>query len=326
MRRALLDYLCCPVDRGQLHLNADEEAQDGHVLEGTLKCLSCGTTYSIRRGVPRLLTGTLAGPEQQTQERFGFEWQWYRNTNRVFGVEFWDYLKPLEVKDLRGKAVLDAGCGNGRFAIAAAAAGAKAVIGLDFSLSVEVAFEAARGVPNLHIVQGDILKPPVKKEMDLIYSIGVLHHLENPKGGFEKLVPYLAPGGTIAVWVYSKEGNEWFLRWVEPVRRVVTAKLPPALVKILAFLPAVFLWLEAALIRSPLGKRLRLPLHEYLSFQGQFGFGYLWLTAFDKLVAPTAFYLTEKEVREWLKMSSLQDSVISFRNNSGWRAQAVRTA
>jgi SAM-dependent methyltransferase len=323
MRRALLEYLCCPADRGALLLTPEEEARDGHILQGRLTCERCGKSYHISSGVPRLLPGSLERPEERTQARFGFEWQWYRRTGD-FGREFWDYLKPIEGGDLQGKVVLDAGCGNGRFVLEAGAAGARDVIGVDLSASVDVAFEATRSASNLHIVQASIFDLPVRRPLDVIYSIGVLHHLEDPEAGFRRLIGYVAPGGIIAIWVYSREGNEWFIRWVEPLRRRVTSRLPLGTVKLLALPAAALLSLAAFVVRSSAGSRIRVPLQDYLRFQGQFGFGYLWLTVVDKLTAPTVHYISEREVRRWLDVPILEQQAVSFRNDTGWRAKAAK--
>ena len=272
----MLQYLCCPGDNGTLLLHVGREGPDGHIYDGRLTCETCGASYPIHKGVPRLLSKNLSTSERQTQARFGFEWQWYRETGQKFGMEFWDYLKPLGEGDLRGKVVIDAGCGNGRFALEAAVAGARDVLAVDLSDSVEVAFEAGRAVPNLHIVQGSLMALPIKGGVDVTYCVGVLHHLEDPQRGFVELVNRLAPGGRIAVWVYSAEGNEWFVRFVEPLRRCLTSKLSPSLVQVLALPMAGILWLGALITRGYFGKRLRLPLHNYLRFQGQFGFRYLF--------------------------------------------------
>jgi len=52
----------------------------------------------------------------------------------------------------------------------------------DLSEAVETAHEVLAGLPNAHVVQGDIHHPPFRLgaaggEFDFVYSIGVLHHL-----------------------------------------------------------------------------------------------------------------------------------------------------
>jgi uncharacterized protein YbaR (Trm112 family) len=50
----LMDILCCPLDKSELELEADE--RDGEeVVSGRLVCTECGETYAIEDGIPNLL-------------------------------------------------------------------------------------------------------------------------------------------------------------------------------------------------------------------------------------------------------------------------------
>jgi len=54
MKDSLMDVVCCPLDKADLDLDADE--RDGsEVLRGTLTCTECGETYPIEDGIPNLL-------------------------------------------------------------------------------------------------------------------------------------------------------------------------------------------------------------------------------------------------------------------------------
>ncbi len=54
MRRDLMDILVCPVCKGTLTLNVEQE-DDGEILEGSLHCAACDETYPISEGIPNLL-------------------------------------------------------------------------------------------------------------------------------------------------------------------------------------------------------------------------------------------------------------------------------
>jgi len=78
-------------------------------------------------------------------------------------------------EELRGKLVLDVGCGMGRFAEVATCWGAR-VLGVDLSAAGEV---AARNLLDREFValQADVFSLPFAPgTFDQIYSIGVLHH------------------------------------------------------------------------------------------------------------------------------------------------------
>ena len=56
------------------------------------------------------------------------------------------------------------------------------VIGLDYSLAVDVAKNNFKKNDNVHIIQADALSLPLKEsKIDGTYSIGVLHHTPNPE-------------------------------------------------------------------------------------------------------------------------------------------------
>ena len=142
-------------------------------------------------------------------DSFGFEWNRFSKTqldssngtrrSRDAFIE----KTGWRLEDLRGKRVLDAGCGMGRFAEIAAEAGAE-VHAVDLSEAVFAARENLRHRPNVHIYRADIMALPFRQEtFDFIYSIGVLHHTPNTRRAFEALIPLLRPGGHIAIWVYS---------------------------------------------------------------------------------------------------------------------------
>ena len=54
MKEELMDILCCPVDKHELELEADNR-EDGEILSGRLVCTECGEAYPIEDGIPNLL-------------------------------------------------------------------------------------------------------------------------------------------------------------------------------------------------------------------------------------------------------------------------------
>ena len=54
MRKDLMDILACPMCKGELQLNVDEENEE-EVLRGALFCAACNETYPIDDGIPNLL-------------------------------------------------------------------------------------------------------------------------------------------------------------------------------------------------------------------------------------------------------------------------------
>ena len=132
----------------------------------------------------------------------------------------------------RGRRVLDAGCGHGRYLAAFAALGAD-VVGLDAGNGPEEA-----GVPvdrdDLAVVQGSVLRLPFRDgTFDLAFCDGVIHHTPDPAGAYAELARVVRPGGAVYVWVYPREGA---LREASfAAARSVTTRLPGPVMRWLAF-------------------------------------------------------------------------------------------
>jgi SAM-dependent methyltransferase len=100
-------------------------------------------------------------------------------------------------------------------------------VGIDLSAAAEV---AARNLRDREFValQADVFAMPFALErFDFIYSIGVLHHTPDCERAVKALPPYLKPGGTLAVWLYSGY-NKWY-RFSDIYRKVTTRLSPQAL-------------------------------------------------------------------------------------------------
>jgi SAM-dependent methyltransferase len=164
---------------------------------------------------------------------------------------------------VEGKAAIDAGCGNGTSLFEASSRHPEVeLIGVDLSTGPMTVAGAADATPNVHVVQGDLLKIPLGRErFDSAMSFGVLHHTPDPEGAFRRLLDCLRPGGLITVFVYKDFTDLPFKRallvpvtWV----RRVTTRLSPRLLRSLAWIgaPLVFLGLTLpARILSRLGAR-----------------------------------------------------------------------
>ena len=104
-------------------------------------------------------------------------------------------------QSIKGKLILDAGCGNGLLNNLIANAGAK-VLGFDFSLSIEAAFEKNTN-PNAWFVQADVQFPPVSFDaFDIVHCSGVLIHTNDTEYSFGCLTPCVKKQGKLSVWLY----------------------------------------------------------------------------------------------------------------------------
>ena len=326
MKPRVLDYLACPACGGTLDLaRADQE--DGPVSEsmsGEISCRSCDRCFPIVRGIPRLLLGAIDADKLRTADNFGWEWQEFDRLHQsedTYRLQFLDWIHPIQPDFFRDKVVLDAGCGMGRFSAASAGFGARDVLALDLSDAVEAAYRNTSHLPNVHVVQADIYQLPFRRPFDFAFSIGVLHHLPDPEGGFRSVVQHLKPGGSMFAWVYGRENNAWIVGLINPLRERVFSRLPHRALYRLSWLLAVLAQPVLKLLYRGRLSRV-LPYGPYLRWLAQFGLRHNHHVIFDHLAAPTAFYLRREEFREWFRRTSLTDPVLSWRNENSWRGWA----
>ncbi len=327
MKRRLLEYLVCPGCGGGLDLGG--ALRDGEeVMRGELTCRGCGQRYPVTDGIPRMIPRALSTDKQRTAAAFGYEWRNFTELHDEYVEQFLDWMRPHPPEFFNDKVVLDAGCGTGRHVYSASNFGARDVIGIDLSDAVLTAFGHVGRRPNVHIVQADIYAPPFRRAtFDLVYSIGVLHHLPDPRGGFLGLVPLLRPGATIHVWVYGHENNGVVHYFINPVRKLLTSRLPHPVVNTVIALPLTVVMeglihgLYRPLATTPVFRRL--PSHAYLESLGDFTFRQNHSIVFDHLVAPTAFYIRGEEFQEWFHAAGLEKVLLSWRNENSWRGTGV---
>ena len=227
----------------------------------------------------------------------------------------------------RDKVVLEGGCGKGRHTLLAARWGAQEVIGIDLSAAVETAFAATRSLPNAHIVQADIYHLPLARKFDYAFSVGVLHHLPDPRGGFLSLASKVKPGGHLSAWIYGAENNEWITRFVNPLRERITSRMDQRLLLQLSETAgSVYVPRNEACVWTVKSQRLfhcgkHLFYNDYFRAIAPFGWREQHLIVFDHLVAPTAFYIPREEFEEWWLALGAREVTISWHNSNSWRGR-----
>jgi SAM-dependent methyltransferase len=111
---------------------------------------------------------------------------------------------------LRGKRLLDLGCGTGHLAAAAAKRGAEAE-GIDFASAMVEA--AAANYPEVKFAEGDAEDLPFENEcFDCVACSFGLLHMPHPEKVMEEAHRVLRSGGryTLTVWCSPEQGSEFF--------------------------------------------------------------------------------------------------------------------
>lgn len=124
-------------------------------------------------------------------------------------------FRPLNKTDAID--ILIAGCGTGQHSIETAErfAGAR-MLAVDLSLTslgYAKRKSQALGLTTIDYAQADILQlGSLGRSFDLIESVGVLHHLEDPLAGWRVLLSVLRPGGFMRLGFYSEMARRDIVR------------------------------------------------------------------------------------------------------------------
>jgi len=126
-----------------------------------------------------------------------------------------------------GDRVLDACCGTGDLAVAARKAGARDVVGVDFS--ERMLERARRKAPEVEWVQADVLQLPFEEATfdSVVVGFGV-RNVEDLEAGLKELRRVLRPGGRLGILEITKPRGPlaifyklWFDRIVPLLGRVL---------------------------------------------------------------------------------------------------------
>ena len=126
-------------------------------------------------------------------------------------------LHSENIKDVIAPAILIAGCGTGQHSIGTASYFSDCqVTAVDVSLA-SLAYAKRKttqlGITNLKYLQADILKlDQLEQKFDIIESMGVLHHMDEPRTGWKVLAGLLKPGGLMRIGLYSELARQHIVK------------------------------------------------------------------------------------------------------------------
>lgn len=262
--------------------------------------------------------------DKATAEAFADSWNNLPSGSVYTKEQFREWFVPITPEDVKGKSVLELGCGNGSLLVHMAGWQPSRLVGVDLGSSVVSARQNMEktGFNEYGVVQAD-LTTFTSDGFDVTYSIGVLHHLKEPGKGFQAVLANTRPGGRFHCWVYAREGNSIIIKLVDPLRKIAS-RLPWWFTKYFIATPLVLPYFFYAkvirLLRNfPFAKRA--PLFEYSVWIAQRGFLFFRHVAFDQLVTPQTVYIDKSTVQSWLANPKIRpdSTYLIFRNGNSWK-------
>lgn len=181
-----------------------------------LETLAANPAFICERGIYRQRK-FFTPSQQQTADSFGFKWakrETFESPQMEAMFREWTYKRYRVTGDslremIRGRAVLDAGCGAafGALTTFGELLNECAYLGVDISTAVDVASARfqERGIRG-EFLQASLMEIPAELgNFDFIYSEGVLHHTDSTEAAINCLARRLNPGGHFMFYVYGKK-------------------------------------------------------------------------------------------------------------------------
>jgi SAM-dependent methyltransferase len=260
--------------------------------------------------------------KDRTITDFGEQWHKYSDNEGYYGsLElFSDILSPfLKIEEIRGRRVAEVGSGTGRIVNMLLSAGAGHVIAVEPSDAFGILINNVTAPWRVTCLRmtGDQL--PAYGNLDYIFSIGVLHHIPDPKPVVDAAFNALRPGGRFLVWLYGKEGNGLYLSIIRPLRSL-TKRIPHFM---LASLVEIMYW--PLVLYTELCRRLPLPLREYMSsIFDRMSPEKRRLIIYDQLNPSYAKYYTKSEAEKLLKDGKFVDVQTHHRHGYSWTVMGTK--
>ncbi len=165
-----------------------------------------------------------------TQVLFGKLWEERKKEKKLNSSKVLIELlrrSKININLIKGKKVLDMGCGSGRFTNALAQQGCKLAIGVDLGdhgLKVAKQYAKKNKIRNVKFIKTSVLKLPFKdNSFDFVFCKGVLHHTGNLNKGLYEIKRVLKKESYAFIYLYGSGGIFWNTRkWM----RKVISKIP----------------------------------------------------------------------------------------------------
>ena len=73
-----------------------------------------------------------------------------------------------------------------------------------------------KAFPQVQVEAASIYDIPYEDRFDIVFSIGVVHHLDDPERAIRQLAKAAKPGGQVLVWLYGRENLGFYVNLLSP--------------------------------------------------------------------------------------------------------------
>lgn len=249
-------------------------------------------------------------------ERFGYSWDRYNDIKPDHEEQFLRWTAPLRPEDWAGVRFIDGGCGIGRNSYWPLKYGAAGGVGIDVDpRTLARARQNLGNFPEFEVRHQSIYDISERDAFDIAFSIGVVHHLEDPERAVASLVRATRPGGRVLVWLYGRENNGWIVNFADPFRKLIFSRLPLRVVHGLSWPATALLWVML---------RLGLQNIEYFRLIRRFSFEHLRAIVFDHMIPRIALYYRRDEAIALLKSAGLEHVEAHWVNEMSWAVSGTK--
>jgi len=249
---------------------------------------------------------TTRAEHRGSPDRFGYEWAEYSELRPEYEEQFRRWTVLIPESEWRGQRFLDVGCGMGRNSHWPMTYGAVGGASIDIDdRSLASARRTLEPWPAVEIRKMSVYDIDYENAVDIAFSIGVIHHLAEPERALVQMVKAVKPGGRVLIWVYGYENNEWIVRYFNPFRRLLFARMPIGVTHFCSTILTGILWLSL---------RLGIGRIEYFQLIRSFTFRHLRSIVFDQMLPRIANYWRRDEVESLMRGAGLGEVTLASVN------------
>ena len=256
--------------------------------------------------------------DMDTVASFGEEWSKFKDFSdadiQIAGAQYFDIVPEEIYKD---KDILDVGCGTGRWSKYLARL-ANNIEAIDPSEAVYSAAALLQNEDNVRISRASVDNIPFEdNSFDLVFSLGVLHHIPDTQNAMEKSINKVKPGGYFLVYLYYALDNRGFvfktLFHASNLLRNVISRLPSVVKKLVCDVLALLIYMPFIII----SKIIRMfgfssvLNHVPLSYYADKSMNIIRNDSLDRFGTPLEQRFTKDEIRQMMVKSGLEEITFS---------------